>query len=245
MITHPTVSHDEWLKRRKRLLQKEKAFSLAREALAAERRALPWEVISKPYAFDTKSGRRSLAELFDGRGQLVVYHFMYGPGWEEGCKSCSFWADSFANAAPHLAARDATLCAISRAPLGEFETFRQRMGWSFPWHSSAPGDFNFDFGVSFNDQQVESGAPYNYGSATAVGDEMPGLSVFAKSEDGRVYHTYSTYGRGLDNINTVYQLLDLTPKGRDEAALDWSMQWLRLRDEYELAADKSADCCAG
>ena len=173
-----------------------------------------------------------MRDLFDGRSQLIVYHFMFGPDWEEGCPSCSFWADSFNGMPVHLAHRDASLVAVSRAPFAQIEEYRRRMGWSFRWVSSAGSDFNFDYGVSFTPEQRAAGAEYNYRQTRTSADELPGLSVFALDEAGQVFHTYSTYGRGLDPINSGYQLLDLTPRGRDEQDLPWSMAWLRRHDSY-------------
>lgn len=223
-------TRDEWRTARLRLLDKEKELNRLRDRLAEERRSLPWVRVEKEYAFDTHDGRKTLAELFDGRSQLLVYHFMLGPGWDEGCPSCSFWADTYDGNDVHLAARDVTFLCCSRAPLEEIDEYKERMGWSFEWVSSAPSDFNYDFGVSFTADQVEGGAEYNF-RETGVGDEMPGLSAFAL-EAGAVFHTYSTYARGLDPLNGAYQLLDLAPRGRDEAGLDWPMQWLRRHDAY-------------
>jgi predicted dithiol-disulfide oxidoreductase (DUF899 family) len=213
------------------LLGREKELNRLRDELAAERRRLPWVPVTKEYEFDGPDGRITMRDLFDGRSQLIVYHFMFGPDWEEGCPSCSFWVDSFDRMPVHLAHRDASLVAVSRAPFGQIEEYRQRMGWSFRWVSSAGSDFNFDYGVSFTPEQRAAGAEHNY-RQTDVGDELPGLSVFATDETGQVFHTYSTYGRGLDPINSGYQLLDLTPKGRDEDDLPWTMAWLRRHDSY-------------
>ena len=227
------VTADQWLQTRKSLLVKEKAFARAREDLAAERRAQPWTPVSKDYVFETPDGRQGLGDVFGRHSQLVVYHFMYTPEAKQACKICSFWADTFANTGAHLAARDVALVAISRAPLAKLEAFKSRQGWTFPWVSSGEGDFNYDFGVSFTQAQVASGqALYNYGSARPRG-ESPGLSVFAKGAGGAVFHTYSTYGRGLDPVNSAYQILDLTPKGRDETHLPFSMHWVDLREDYD------------
>lgn len=234
MQQNEIVSPEEWLKARLAHMEREKELTRQRDRLAAERRALPWVRIEKPYSFEAPTGPKSLADLFDGRSQLLVYHFMFGPGWDEGCKSCSFWADNYQGAIVHLAARDATLVTVSRAPLAELESFRRRMGWSFEWVSSHASDFNFDFGVSFTPEQLEGdGAPHNFGTSRFGGEEAPGLSVFARGDDGGVYHTYSTYSRGLDMLNGAYHLLDLCPKGRDEDDLDYSMSWLRLHDRYD------------
>jgi predicted dithiol-disulfide oxidoreductase (DUF899 family) len=223
------VSREEWLAARTALLAEEKAFTRARDALSAKRRELPWVKIDKDYAFEGPSGRESLGRLFDGRGQLIVYHFMFGPGWEEGCKSCSFWADSFDRNIVHLAQRDTTMVAVSSAPLARIEAFRRRMGWGFKWVSSAGTTFNQDFGVS-----PAPGLPptYNYAPSSGKMDELPGVSVFARDAEGAVYHTYSCYARGLDMLNAAYNYLDLTPKGRDEAALPFTMSWVRHRDRY-------------
>jgi predicted dithiol-disulfide oxidoreductase (DUF899 family) len=226
------ASRDEWTRARLALLEREKAFTRDRDALSAARRALPWVRLAKPYRFDTPEGPRTLAELFAGRGQLVVYHFMFGPDWEEGCPSCSFWADTFEGIDVHLAHRDTTLVAVSRAPLAKLEAYRRRMGWSFPWVSSAPSDFNRDFHVSFTpDELARREAVYNWRPDGFSGEEAPGVSVFARDGDA-VYHTYSAYSRGIDMLNGAYAFLDLTPKGRDEAGLTYSMAWLRRRDQY-------------
>lgn len=227
------VERHEWLDARRALLTEEKALTHQREAVARARRELPWTRIGSEYRFDTEDGERSLAELFGPHNQLVVYHFMFGPGWDEGCPSCSFWADSFDGLGVHLAARDTALVAVSRGPLADLLAYRERMGWSFRWVSSAGSSFNMDFDVSFppDDDGVSHGS-YNFGTIDQVGDEMPGLSVFARDETGDIFHTYSCYSRGLDPFNAAYQLLDLTPKGRDEDDLDWSMAWLRRHDQY-------------
>ena len=233
MPEHTVVSKDEWTRARKALLDKEKALTRQRDDLARQRRALPWVKVERDYVFEGQGGRKSLVELFDGRTQLIVYHFMFGPEWEEGCPSCSFWADNFEGIGVHLAHRDATLVAISRAPLARLAAYQQRMGWTFPWYSSADNDFNFDFGVSFTTEQVESGsAVYNY-RQTKVMDELPGVSVFIRGDAGEVFHTYSTFSRGLDMLNGAYHFMDVLPKGRDEAELPWTMAWLRRHDQYE------------
>ena len=227
------VSHQDWLAARRELLAAEKEFTRQRDALTRRRQALPWERVDKPYRFDTPSGPRSLAELFDGRSQLIVYHFMLGPDWEEGCKSCSFWADNFNGIPIHLAHRDVTFTAVSRAPLEKIEAYRQRMGWSFPWVSAHGSDFNFDYQVSFTPEQIAAGeAFYNYERRPAKSSEQVGISVFAKDEAGGVFHTYSCYQRGVDMLNGAYHYLDLTPKGRDEDDLPFTMAWLRRHDQY-------------
>ncbi len=231
-MTAPVIgSREEWREARLRLLDKEKELNRLRDELAAERRALPWVPVEKGYRFDTPGGKRSLSELFEGRSQLIVYHFMMGPDWEEGCPSCSFWADTYEGNPVHLAARDVTFVCCSRAPLDHIEAYQRRMGWTFAWVSSAGSDFNVDFGVSFTPQQRQDGAEYNFRVTTGMGEEAPGLSVFARDGD-HVYHTYSTYARGLDPLNGAYQLMDLAPRGRDEDGLDWSMAWLRRHDRY-------------
>lgn len=233
MFENKIVSRETWLDARRVLLTQEKIFTKQRDALSAARRALPWVRVEKPYAFDTDTGRKTLGELFEGRGQLMVYHFMLGPDWEAGCKSCSFWADNFNGVDIHLAHRDVTFLAVSRAPLEKLQAFKERMGWSFNWVSSFPSDFNFDYQVSFTDAQLEAGeARYNYQPMQFKMDEMAGISAFARDQGGEVFHTYSTYGRGLDLMNGAYNYLDLAPKGRDEDGLEHSMAWLKLRDSY-------------
>ncbi len=233
MPDHPVVSRQEWYAARKRLLAEEKALTRQRDEVARQRRALPRVKVTKRYRFEGAEGPQSLGDLFAGRSQLLVYHFMYGPDWEEGCPSCSFWADSFEGLLVHLARRDATLVAVSRAPYGKLAAYRQRMGWSFPWYSSHGSDFNFDYRVSYTPEQVESGnAEYNFAPAK-VPDELPGVSVFHRDAAGELYHTYSTYARGLDMLNAAYQYMDLLPRGRDEGELPWTMAWLRRHDQYE------------
>lgn len=231
-MTHQIVSHEEWLKARKAFLEKEKAFTKAREDLARERRELPWERVEKSYTFDALEGRVTLADLFGKHGQLIVQHFMFGPDWNEGCPSCSFWSDNYNGIDGHLAARDTAFVLVSRGPLDRLEAYKKRLGWTFRWVSSAGSDFNFDFGVSFVKGSDAAGPNYNYGSMKVGGEEMPGISAFRRGDDGAIYHTYSTYGRGLDTINGTYQLLDLTSKGRDESGLPWPMSWVRRHDQY-------------
>ena len=233
MTTPRIVSQTEWLKARKNLLAKEKAFNKARDTLSAERQSLPWVKVEKSYEFDTPTGRKTLGDLFEGKSQLVVYHFMYGPDAKQPCKSCSFWADNLANVAPHLAARDTALTLVSRAPLATLQAVKKRLGWTLPWVSTAGSDFNYDFGVSFRPEALPAKSPnYNYGSRAFNGQDAPGMSVFAKDASGAVCHTYSTYGRGLDMLNGAYHVLDLVPKGRDEAGQGHKMGWVQLRDEY-------------
>jgi predicted dithiol-disulfide oxidoreductase (DUF899 family) len=227
-----TGTRDDHRAARLKLLAREKELNRLRDELAAQRRRLPWVPVDADYEFDGPDGRVTLRDLFAGRSQLVVYHFMFGPGWQEGCPICSFWADSFNGMPVHLAHRDTSFVAVSRAPFAEIEAYRQRMGWSFPWYSSALGSFNYDFGVSFTPEQQAGGAEYNFRHVDKTKDELPGLSVFALGSGGQVFHTYSTYSRGLDPINSGYQLLDLTPKGRDERDLPWTMAWLRRHDQY-------------
>jgi predicted dithiol-disulfide oxidoreductase (DUF899 family) len=233
-MPNKVVAREQWISARKKLLAKEKAHLRAGDKLAAARRALPWEAVTKEYVFDGPNGRESLAELFAGRSQLVVYHFMFGPDWEQACKSCSFWADNFNGVVVHLNHRDVTLVAASRAPFDKIEAFRKRMGWGFKWVSSFGGDFNKDFHVSFTPEELAKGEVYyNYGMMKFPSDEAPGISVFYKDGDGQVFHTYSCYARGLDMLNGAYHYLDLVPKGRDEDELPFTMSWLRHHDRYE------------
>jgi len=229
---HKVVSRKEWLTARKELLKKEKAATHARDALAAERRKLPWVKVEKDYVFDTQEGMKTLAELFKGRSQLVIYHFMFGPDWKEGCPSCSFLSDHMNGAVPHLAARNVTLTMVSRAPLDKIAAFKKRMGWQFNWASSHGTDFNRDFHVSFTEEEAGGKVDYNYTLQEFPSQEAPGLSVFYKDENGDVFHTYSTYGRGLDALVVAYVILDMVPKGRDEDNLDFSMEWVRYHDRY-------------
>jgi predicted dithiol-disulfide oxidoreductase (DUF899 family)/uncharacterized damage-inducible protein DinB len=234
-----------WLKARKELLAKEKEFTRLRDELSQRRRELPWEKVEKNYTFDGPKGKVELAGLFDGRNQLIVYHFMLGPGWKEGCPSCSFLADTFDGARVHMAQRDVAFAVVSRATLPEIETFQKRMGWRFPWVSSFGSDFNFDYKVSFAKDEIGDGKrPYNYGTVDFPAEEGPGLSVFYKDESGQIFHTYSTYGRGLDMLLTAYNFIDLTPKGRDEEGMvPHAMAWVRHHDKY--AGGEAASCCGG
>ena len=225
------VSQVEWTKARKALLEKEKAFSRERDAIAAARRELPMVKVEKPYAFEGPSGKKSLASLFDGKRQLITYHFMFDPSWEEGCKSCSLVADHFEGMLPHLGARDVSFTAISRAPFAKLQAFQKRMGWKFPWVSSSETDFNYDYGVSFNADDKSTDKPgYNYGSEQPT-SERPGLSVFLRSGDD-VFHTYSTYARGLDVLIGAYNYIDVTPIGRNEKELEYGMAWVKHHDKY-------------
>jgi predicted dithiol-disulfide oxidoreductase (DUF899 family) len=234
MAESKVVSQQEWLAARKALLAKEKAFSRQRDELARARRELPRVKIEKNYVFDSPQGSRTLAELFGAKSQLIVYHFMLGPGWEAGCKSCSYLADHFDGMLPHLAARDVSFIAVSRAPLSEIEAYRKRMGWRFPWVSSNGNDFNFDFHVSFREEDIgnKRQVEYNYALGEARMDELPGASAFYKDGNGAVFHTYSTYARGLDTLIGAYNWLDIAPKGRDEDGLEFTMSWVRHHDKY-------------
>jgi len=233
MTAHKTATREDWRAARLELLEAEKDLMRRSDELARKRRALPWVKITKPYTFEGADGRKSLADLFAGRSQLIVYHFMFGPDWNEGCPSCSFWADNFEGIPIHLAHRDATLVAVSRAPYEKLAAYKQRMGWTFAWYSSAGSDFNFDFQVSYTPEQVASGAAeYNY-RQTKVIEELPGISVFARDAGRDVYHSYSTYARGLDMLNGAYRYMDLLPRGRDEDGLPWTMAWLRRHDQYD------------
>lgn len=227
------VSQTEWLAARRNLLSKEKEFTRLRDELSRQRRELPWEKVEKRYEFEGPNGGLTLADLFDGRSQLVVYHFMLGPGWREGCPSCSYLADHFDGPAVHLANRDVTLAVISHAPIAEIEAFKKRMGWHFHWYSSFSSDFNYDYQVSLKpEEQGSAQVYYNYEMTAFPSDERPGLSVFVKDPGGDIFHTYSTYARGLDILIGAYNFLDLVPKGRDETGLKHSMAWVRHHDKY-------------
>lgn len=233
MTTHSIVSPEEWTKQRRELLAKEKEFTRLRDELSQARRDLPWERVAKTYEFDGAGGKVTLAEAFDGRSQLVVYHFMFAPEWENGCKSCSFWADNFNGIVQHLNQRDVSFAAISRAPLAKLRAFADRLGWSFKWMSSEGSDFNYDYNVSFRPQDLAAGkGVYNYVSLAMNMTDLPGVSVFYKDADGAIYHTYSAYSRGIDILNAAYNYLDIVPKGRDEADLSYPMAWVRLHDQY-------------
>ena len=233
MASHQIVSQEEWLVARQELLAKEKEFTRLRDQLSQQRRALPWVKVDKEYVFDGPNGKETLAELFAGRSQLLVYHFMFGPDRDEGCKSCSFWADNYNDIIVHLRHRDVTMVTISRAPLSKLAAYQQRMGWGFKWVSSFGNDFNWDYHVSFTPEQEKQGeAYYNYQTSKYFSSEGPGISVFYKDEQGNIYHTYSCYARGLDMMNSAYHHLDLTPKGRDEASLSSPQAWIRRHDQY-------------
>jgi predicted dithiol-disulfide oxidoreductase (DUF899 family) len=231
---HPVVSREQWLAARTAYLSEEKKFSKLRDDLNRQRRALPWEKVGKEYVFDGPNGRETLAELFGKKSQLIVYHFMYAPEWDEGCPHCSFWADHFDSAGIHLAQRDTNFVVISRAPLAKIEAFKKRMGWKFKWLSSSQNDFNYDYQVSFTPDQIRKGsAIYNYTKLNDEDEDREGLSVFFKDESGAVYHTYSSFARGIDLINGTYNFLDLTPKGRDEDGPEGVQAWVRHHDRYE------------
>jgi predicted dithiol-disulfide oxidoreductase (DUF899 family) len=246
-VDRPIVSAEHWLAARQRLLAREKELTRLADEVARERRALPWVRVAKEYVFATPAGPRRLAELFEGRSQLVVQHFMFAPGWEQGCKSCSYMADHHDGADVHLAQRDVTLVAVSRAPLADIARFRERMGWRFRWVSSFGSDFNHDFGVNFSQEEMSRGkVDYNYVRQPFPHEEAPGISVFCRDAAGQVFHTYSCYGRGVEVMMHAYRLMELTPKGRDEDGLDYPMAWVRHHDRYEAPAPRAAAaaCCA-
>ncbi|MBX3623310.1 MAG: DUF899 domain-containing protein [Rhizobacter sp.] len=243
---HPVTTRDHWLAERRALLAREKALTHLHDEIAAQRRALPWVRLDKPYVFESPDGPRTLADLFDGRRQLVVQHFMLAPGWAQGCPSCSFMADHVDAARVHFSQRDLSFAAVSRAPIAEIERFRQRMGWQFTWVSSYANDFNRDFHVSFTPQERASGEVYyNFGMTDFPQEEAPGISAFYRDDDGQVFHTYSTYGRGVELMMGAYDFLDIAPKGRDEDALPHGMAWVRHHDLYEGEgrAPAAASCC--
>jgi len=228
---HSVVSREEWMAAREALLAKEKEFTRQRDALSQLQRELPWVKIDKPYAFQGPKGKETLPQLFEGRSQLVVYHFMFAPNWEAGCPHCSFWADNFNPIIVHLNQRDVTMVAISRAPYSKLEKYRSRMGWTFKWLSSGESDFNFDFHVSFTDDELsKKRALYNYEMQDPGETDREGVSVFFKDSNGDVFHTYSTSARGIDILNTAYNYLDLVPKGRDEGGR--GPYWVKRHDEY-------------
>jgi len=234
-IQHKVVSRDEWLKARRAHLEAEKEFTRRRDELSRQRRELPWERVEKSYVFQGPNGPESLADLFAGRNQLIVYHFMLGPNWEEGCKSCSFLADHFDPTRIHLAHRDASLAVVSRAPMPRIQAFQKRMSWQFHWVSAFGTDFQRDYGVHFTKEELAGEVNYNYGKQRFGAEEAPGLSVFYKDEAGQIFHTYSTYARGLDALVGTYQFLDFVPKGRDEDGLAFTMSWVRHHDKYDDA----------
>src|SRR5688572_9828873 len=234
MTKHKIVSREEWLAARKAHLAKEKQLTHLREELSRERRELPWVKVDKDYVFDSPQGKVTLADLFDGRSELIVYHFMFGPDWKEGCPSCSFLVDHIDGAVPHLAARDVTLTMVSHAPLPKIDAFKKRMGWHFRWVSSYDSDFNYDYHASFTPEQRAKGkVDYDYTMQEFPSEEAPGASVFYKDPaSGAIFHTYSVYARGLDPLVGTYTLLDMVPKGRDEDHLGFTMEWLRHHDRY-------------
>lgn len=233
MEQHKVVSGEEWRAARLALLAEEKAFTRLRDRLSEERRALPWERVDQDYVFEGPDGRESLAEVFDGRSQLIVYHFMFALDADVPCKSCSFWADNFNGIVAHLNQRDVTFVAISRAPLAKLQAFAERLGWSFKWLSSGGSEFNYDYNVSFRPDDLAGGtAVYNYQPTAMQMADLPGVSVFFKDDSGTVFHTYSAYSRGIDMLNTAYNYLDLVPKGRDEDGLSFAMAWVNFRDLY-------------
>jgi predicted dithiol-disulfide oxidoreductase (DUF899 family) len=232
-VSRAVVSREQWRGQRMALLAREKELTHLRDQVASERRALPWVRIEKDYVFDAPEGRRTLSDLFAGRRQLLVQHFMFGPGWQQGCPSCSFMADHTDGMNVHLAQRDVTFVAISRAPLADIERFRQRMGWQFTWVSSHGSDFNYDFGVSFTPEERAKGkVDYNFGLRPFPAEEAPGISVFYNEDNGAVFHTYSTYGRGVEVMMGTYNMLDLLPNGRGEREVDHKMEWVRHHDRY-------------
>jgi predicted dithiol-disulfide oxidoreductase (DUF899 family) len=256
MPGHKVVSRTEWLEARPAHLSKEKELTRLRDQLSRQRRELPWVKVEKNYVFDGPKGKETLADLFDGRSQLIVVHFMFGPGWEEGCKSCSFRADHLDGALVHLAHRDVTLVVASRAPQPQIEAFKKRMGWRFKWVSSYGTDFNFDYHVSFTKDDMAKGRVYyNYDMYKFPTEEAPGTSVFYKDEMGDIFHTYSCYARGGDMLIGTYHYLDLVPKGRDEDALAFTMAWVRRHDRYDdnyfvdpmqpYLPPKGSDCSCG
>ena len=234
MQNHTIVSRQKWLDARRKLLQEEKDFTRIRDQLSQRRRELPWVRVENDYIFDTADGKQSLSDLFEGRSQLIIYHFMYGPDWEEGCPSCSFWADNFNGIDIHLKHRDANLVVVSRAGLDQLQSYKNKMGWDFKWVSSFGNNFNYDYQASFSVEEMEKGEMfYNFNTGSFPADESPGISVFYQDSQGEVFHSYSCYARGLDMLNGAYHYMDLLPKGRDEDDLDFTMAWLRRHDQYD------------
>jgi predicted dithiol-disulfide oxidoreductase (DUF899 family) len=230
---HKVVSRNEWLKARKTLLKKEKEFTILRDQLSQERRNLPWIAVDKEYLFEGPKGKETLSELFDGRSQLIVYHFMFHPSWDAGCSSCSFWADNFNGIIVHLNERDVTMIAVSRAPYNKLAAYEKRLGWNFKWVSSYNTDFNFDYHISFRPEEIaKKEGMYNFTIQDPHSPEREGVSVFYKDPEGRIFHTYSAYARGIDMLNVAYHYLDLVPKGRDEASKEFPQFWVRRHDEY-------------
>ena len=254
---HPVVSREEWIVARRLLLQKEKELTRMYDRLSAERRELPWAKIDKHYVFDGPNGKQTLADLFEGRSQLIVQHFMFAPGWAEGCVGCSFSADNVDNCLPHLENHDVSFVAISRAPLAEIEAFKKRMDWKFRWLSSNESDFNFDYNVSFTKEDEAKGEVYyNFELSKFEIEELPGISIFYKDECGEIYHTYSAFGRGGESLVTTYAYLDLTPKGRNENGPGGNLtDWVRHHDKYKKSgsvdntgryqkAEEASTCCS-
>lgn len=243
MQENKVVSKSEWLNARKTFLVKEKELTRRRDRLNQERRTLPWVKVDKEYIFESPKGRTTLAELFGDKSQLLIYHFMFGPEWEQGCPSCSMASDTIDSNLFHLNSRDVALAVVSRAPIAKIEPFHQRMGWRFPWVSSFGSDFNQDFAVSFTPEQRQGANYYNFGTSAFPSEEAPGMSAFYRNEAGEIFHTYSSYARGSEGLLGVYALLDVAPKGRDEASLPYPMAWVRHHDRYEKPAKHS--CCEG
>ena len=247
--SNKVVSHSEWLAARKEFLAKEKQLTRLRDEIARQRQQLPWEKVEKNYVFDSPSGKVTLADLFGDKSQLIVYHFMFAPDWAEGCRGCSYISDHVAGSLPHLAARDVAYVAVSRAPLSKLEEFKKRMGWNFNWVSSNTTNFNYDYNVSFTKEQVDNGTTgYNFGTQRFPEVEGPGASCFIKDEAGNIFHTYSSFGRGLDGMINAYNWLDITPKGRDEANIMPPMAWVKHHDKYpqsnqQAASTKDPGCC--
>jgi len=230
---HEVVSRNEWLEARKMLLKKEKEFTILRDQLSQERRKLPWIAVDKEYIFEGPKGKETLSELFDGRSQLIVYHFMFHPSWDAGCSSCSFWADNFNGIIVHLNERDVTMIAVSRAPYNKLASYEKRLGWNFKWVSSYNTDFNFDYNISFRPEEIaKNEGIYNFTIQDPHSPEREGVSVFYKDPEGRIFHTYSAYARGIDMLNVAYHYLDLVPKGRDEVGNEFPQFWVRRHDEY-------------
>ena len=242
-MQNAVVSQSEWLKARKDFLAKEKALTRQKDALNKERLSLPWVKVGKEYVFEGPQGSRTLADLFGSKDQLLIYHFMFAPEWEQGCQSCSLAADTMNANLIHLNARDIAFAVVSRAPLAKIEAFRKRMGWSFPWYSSSANGFNYDFGVSFTPEQMAGKGYYNFGTGEHPSEEAPGVSAFYRNDAGEVFHTYSSYARGAEGLLAVYTLIDATPNGRDEDALSYPMAWVRHHDRYENPVEHS--CCGG
>lgn len=243
MLSNPVVSREDWLKARRALLATEKEETKLRDKIRAERQNMPWVKVDKSYAFDTPDGKKTLADLFDGRSQLMIYHFMFGPDWEAGCPGCSFLADHIDGTLAHLNNHDVTLVCVSRAPLAKIQAYKARMGWKFPWASSFGSDFNFDYHVSFTKEDLESGKVfYNFRemSGDDANDELPGMSAFIRDEAGNVYHTYSDYARGGEEILTTLMILDRAPKGRNETS---TLSFVKRHDEYD-DEPKAQSCCA-